>query len=95
MKFSVFLLAMVEPLIGRILTALGFSVVSIVGMSAVIDQLKQSIVSGVTGLPADLGNFFLFCGGGVGVGIIFGAVATRLMLWQIKNASQILGKNPG
>jgi len=95
MKFSVFLLAMVQPLIARVLTALSLSVVSVVGMTAIIDQLKQSIVSGVTGLPADMANFFLFCGGGVGIGIIFGAVATRLMLWQLKNATQILGKNPG
>jgi hypothetical protein len=95
MKFGTFLLAMMQPLIARILTVLGFSVVSIVGMSAVIDELKQSIVGGVTGLPADMGNFFLLCGGGVGIGIIFAAVATRLMLWQIKNATQILGKNPG
>lgn len=95
MKFSVFLLAMVQPILARILLSLGLSVVSIVGMGAVVDQLKQSVISGVSGLPADMGNFFLLCGGGVGIGIIFGAVATRLMLWQIKNATQILGKNPG
>jgi hypothetical protein len=95
MKFGTFLLAMMQPLIARILTVLGFSVVSIVGMTAVVDQLKTSIVSGVTGLPADMGNFFLLCGGGVGIGIIFGAVATRMLLWQIKNATHILGKNPG
>lgn len=95
MKIGTWLLALVQPFIARVLMSLGFSVVSIVGMSAVIDQLKQSIVGGVNGLPADMMNFFLFCGGGVGIGIIFGAIATRLMLWQIKNATQILGKNPG
>lgn len=93
MKLGTWLLAMCEPLLGRILASLGMSVVTIVGMSAVIGQLKTQFVSEMGGLPSDMLNLFLLSGGGVALGMIFGAVSTRVMLWQIQNATKILGKN--
>lgn len=95
MKLATWLLAMMEPLIARILVSLGFSVVTVVGMQAVVGQLKQSIISGMSSMPADLLNFALFAGVGTGLGIIFGAITTRLILWQAQQATQILGRNPG
>lgn len=95
MKLATWLLAMLQPMLARVLTALGFSVVSVVGMQAVVGQLKTAIVDGMTGMPADLVNFALFAGVGTGIGIIFGAITTRLILWQAQQATQILGKNPG
>lgn len=95
MQLGAFLLAMVTPLLGRILVALGFSVVSIVGVNSVISQIKTSVLNSANSMPADMLNFCLLAGIGTGIGIIFGACATKLILWQIQNTTRMLGVNPG
>ena len=94
MKLGTWLLSLVQPLLGRVLTALGFSVVSILGMEAILMQIKSSLVSGLGGLSADMFNVFLLAGGGQALGIITGALTTKLLLWQVQNATKILGTNP-
>ena len=95
MGLGTFLMAMVQPLIGRVLASLGFSVVTITGMSVVITQVRDMFISEVNSLPADMLNLFLFAGGGVGFGMIMGAITTRLVIWQIMNSTRVLGVNPG
>ena len=95
MKIGTWLLTLVSPMLGRLLTALGFSVVSIVGMEGILSSLKNSLMSGIGGLSADMFNLFLIAGGGQALGIITGALTTKLLLWQIQNATKILGINPG
>ena len=95
MKVGVWLLSMVQPLLAKFLTVLGFSVITIVGMESVIAQLKTQIVSTMGALPADAFNFALFIGIGKAIGIIFGACTTKLLLWSIQNATSIVGKSNG
>ena len=94
MKIGTWLLALVEPMLGRILAALGFSVVSIVGFDAAVDFLRSRLVASVNALPADMLGVFLLAGGGHAVGMILGAIAFRLVLWQIQSSTKILGVNP-
>lgn len=86
---------MMQPLLARILTALGFSVVSITGFDLAVGQLKDMVKGGINSLPGDTLNLFLYAGGGYGLGMILGAITTKLLLWQIQSATQILGRNPG
>ena len=95
MKIATFIMSLVQPLIARILTALGFSVVSIVGVTESIDAIKNQLISSVNSLPVDLLNVFLLGGGGICLGMILGAIAFRLAIWQIQSATKILGVNPG
>lgn len=95
MKIGTWLLSLVSPFLARVLTALGFSIVTIVGMEAVIDQVKSLVTGGVNSLPSDALNIFLLAGGGKALGMILGAIATKVMLWQIQSATKILGVNPG
>lgn len=95
MKFGTWLLAMCEPLVAKVLMALGFSVVTIVGMEAVVDQLKNEIVTSLSGMPAVWLQFALYLWIGKGIGIIFGAIATKLTLWSIQNATSMLGRSNG
>ncbi len=94
MKIGTWLLSLLQPALARILTALGFSVVSITGFEAAITALKNQMIASVNTLPADMLQLFLFAGGGRALGMIFGAIAVRVMLWQIQNATKILGVNP-
>lgn len=95
MKLGVWLLSMAEPLLAKVLIALGFSVVSIVGVEATFNGLRDSFVASMQTMPADWLNFALYLWMGKGLGIIFGAMATKLTLWAIQNATSLLGKAPG
>lgn len=95
MNIATFLMAMVTPLAGKLMVSLGVSVVTVTGMTLVTNQLKDQFVNSANTLPADMLNVFLLAGGGIGVGMVFGALTTRLVLWQIMNGTKILGVNPG
>lgn len=94
MKLGTWILGLLQPALARILATLGFSVVTITGMEALLTQLRQSVVSGLSGMSADMFNVFLLAGGGQALGIITGALTTKLLLWQVQNATRILGVNP-
>jgi hypothetical protein len=95
MKFGTWIMAMVEPMLAKVLLGLGFSVVSIVGMDTVIGSLKSEIVTSFMALPPDVVNFALYLWLGKGIGIIFGAITTKMALWSIQNATSLLGRSNG
>jgi hypothetical protein len=94
MKIGTWLVAMMQPLLAKILLSLGFSVVTITGLTAVVNNLKGQFTSALGAMNADTLNLFLLANGHIGLGLILGACATRLMLWQIQSATKILGTNP-
>ncbi len=94
MKFGTYLLGLVQPLLGRVLVALGFSVVTIVGLEVAVNQVKSLIINNL-GAAGGLLDFALYLWIGKGLGIVFGAVATKLALWQIERATSIVGKGNG
>ncbi len=94
MKLGTWLLGLLQPALSKILTALGFSVVTILGMEQLLVQLRTSVVTSLGGMSADMFNVFLLAGGGQALGIITGALTTKLLLWQVQNATKILGVNP-
>lgn len=94
MKFGTFLLALVEPMLGKILLALGFSVVSIVGVEVAMNAVKLIAINGMNGLGGII-EFGLYIWLGKGLGVIFGACTFKLALWNIQNATKILGKSNG
>jgi len=93
MKIGTFILSLVQPLIARVLAVLGLSVVTIVGTNQVLQALRDQLQRSFTGLPVDMLNLFLLAGGGLAMGMILGAIATRFLLWQIQRSTQILGRN--
>lgn len=94
MKIGAWLLALIEPMIAKILIAVGFSLVSIVGVNTVVQQLKSQLHSTMGSLSGDILGLFLLAGGGTGLGMVMGAITTRLLLWQAQKATQFLGKAP-
>jgi hypothetical protein len=94
MKLGTWLLALLEPMLAKILVSLGFSVVTSTGMDAVISGLKSSLVASFNTLPPDWLNVFQLAGGGTALGIVFGAMTTKLLLWSIQNTTRLLGTNP-
>ena len=94
MPLAAFLISMVTPLVGRILLSLGFSVVTVTGMTLVITTVRDQFLTLANQMPADMLNVFLLAGGGVGFGMLMGAVTTRVVIRQIQNSTKFLGANP-
>lgn len=94
MKFGTWLLAMMEPLVAKILVTLGFSVITVTGLEVALNTLKSNLVNSLSLLTPAALEMFMLAGGGQGLGIILGACATKIMLWQITSATKILGVNP-
>lgn len=94
MKLGTWLLSLTQPFIAKVLLALGFSVVSITGMELIVSDMKTGLLSGLTSLPPDMLAVFQLAGGGTALGMIFGAITTKLTLWAALNSTKILGSNP-
>lgn len=91
MSLAAFLLAIAASLVGRVLFALGFSVVTVVGVEAAIGQMKFFFMQAVMSLPGDILSLFLLSGGGVAMNAILGAITFRLSYWGITKTTRILG----
>lgn len=92
MKIGTWLLSLVQPMIAKILIALGLSAVSIVGVTEAIDALRDQLTSSYSSMPGNFIGLFQLAGGGTAMGMILGAITTRLMLWQAQKSLQFLGK---
>lgn len=91
MGIGTWLGAMMQPLVAKVLMALGFSVISVVGVSTALAQIKGLLIANLMGVPAAGLQLALLAGTGEALGILFGAITTRVALWQIQNATKVLG----
>lgn len=82
-------------LTARVLLALGFSVVSVTGVTVTMDALRDLFISNLQAAPAMGLQLATLSGVGVAFGLILGAVAFRLLLWQVANAVRILSSSAG
>lgn len=91
MPIAAWLLSMVGGIVGRVLLALGFSVVSMVGFEVAVGTLKNSVISSSMSLPGDVLSLFLLAGGGMAMNIIFAAITFRVSIWAIQRSTRLLG----
>jgi hypothetical protein len=90
MGFAQLLMAMVSPLVARVFLALGLSMVSFVGMDLLMNQVIAHAQNAWAGLPAGILQLAGLAGIGQALGIIMGAVLTRVMIWQLSRSTRIL-----
>lgn len=74
------LLQIVGSLVGRVLVALGLSVVTYTGMSVTLNWLKSQAVTAALGLPADVIGMLSVMKVGTSISIIFSAMLARLVV---------------
>ncbi len=78
------LLNLVKPLIGKVLAALGMSIVSYTGMQYVLEGLNSRIQTELDGMPVVAASLAGMAGLGDCFGIIVGAFAFRLSMSTFK-----------
>ncbi|MEO6028465.1 MAG: DUF2523 family protein [Candidatus Binatia bacterium] len=91
MTIAAFLIAMVGPLLSRILVSLGVSLITITGLTVVATTLKGQVTGAIGGMPAavvQLGGLFGLWEAG---GMIFGTI-TFLIAWKGTSGFMALAK---
>lgn len=92
MSWATWLLSLVQPLIAQALLALGVGVVTVAGISLVVDKLMSWVVGAVGGLPADLMNLLAMGGVFQGMGYIGGAISARVAMAGAANFKRFFVK---
>jgi hypothetical protein len=95
MPLAAFFLSLVQPILARIMVSLGFSMLSIVGMEALIGQMMASFTAAWGALPGNILALAGLAGIGEGLGIITGAIMTRVLIWQLTKSTRMIASNPG
>jgi len=88
---ALWLASLLPSFVGRVLAALGMGVVSFTGWSIVWGQVRDWIVNSFTGLPSAIAQLAGLAGVDVGLGIILGAITTRVMYVSVASAAKIAG----
>lgn len=91
MGIGTWLAAMTGTITAKVLLALGFQVVTITGVSVAMATLRTMLISSLSGLPAAGFQLAMLAGVGTGLGMVLGACAFRLALWQIQSSVKVLG----
>jgi hypothetical protein len=91
MGAGTWLAAMMGTLTAKVLLALGFQVVTITGVAVAMTTLRTMIITHLGAVPAAGFQILLLAGLGTGLGMLLGAAAFRLALWQIQSSVKILG----
>lgn len=81
------LINLVGTLAGRVLIALGISVVTYTGVSSSLDWMKAGALTALGGLPAELIGLIGFMKVGVCISIITSAIAARAIISGISGDS--------
>lgn len=81
------LINLVGTLAGRVLIALGISVITYTGISTSLDWLKAGAIGALSGLPSQLVGLIGFMKVGVCISIITSAIAARAIISGISGDS--------
>lgn len=90
MKVVDWLIALVGPLVKRALVALGIGVVSYAGFTLLATQVRNQVLSHVSGLTGDAYAIIAMSGAFEAIGIMLGGLAARAALMAIERFNRIV-----
>lgn len=90
-RWSALFAALAGPLAKRVVVALGFGVVSIVGVRAAIDAAMASVAGAFGGMGAEVGALVARAGFFQAVSIVMGGVVGGLVFMQMKRLGLLGG----
>lgn len=92
MPIAAFLVAMVGPILTRILASLGVSLITLVGLVAAVSALKAGVMSNIGQLPAATVQLAGLYGIWTALGMVFGAI-TFVITWRSTKGFMALAKS--
>lgn len=85
------LATLARPVLARVLVALGMSVVTITGVTVVVDQVKQEIAFNLGAGPYAALQLAGLAGCWSALGLVFGAMTFAVSYWATTQAVKVLG----
>lgn len=85
------LLSIAGSITARVLLSLGFSVLTITGLSAAVSSLKGSILGSLAGAPPAVLQLAGLAGAWDALGLVLGAVSFALSYWTLTSSVRIAG----
>jgi len=85
------LATLAAPMTARVLLALGFSVVTVTGVSLSFSEVLGLLQSNIGGLPTAVSQLIGIGGGWIALGAILGACSFVVSLWSLTAATRIMG----
>ncbi len=85
---AAWLMSMIVPILGRVMVALGASLVTFTGVTAGVTTLIDYATTAYQGLPSVILGLAGLAGVGDGIGLILGAIAARVSLWGLTKSTQ-------
>lgn len=85
------LATLAAPMTARVLIALGFSVVTVTGVSVGFGEVLQQVQLNAGSMPAAISQLFGLGGGWIALGAILGACSFVVSLWSLTAATRIMG----
>lgn len=82
--FIAAMMALIGPLTGKVISALGIGYLSYSALNALAESLKSSMLSSYSSIDADLLNMLDLLGVGTALNILIAAVITKASLSAIK-----------
>ena len=93
MGVATLVLSLVQPIVARVLVALGVSLVTYVGFDLVMQQVIDRAQNAWGGLPAGILQLAGLAGVGQALSMVFGAILTRLVFTQLSKGASLLSAN--
>lgn len=85
---AAWLMSMIVPILGRIMVALGVSLVTYTGITEGVRMLIDYSKGAYQGLPSTIAGLAGLAGVGEGLGLILGAIVARVALWTLTQSTQ-------
>lgn len=83
-----FLASAVGPLAIKILLALGVTAITFTGVETVVSALTDHVITSYGGFSGEILALVNLAGLGQGVGLVLGAINSRLALWLAASATR-------
>lgn len=90
MKIAEWILALAGPFIRRILIALGVGVISFAGLTLLANQVRDQVLSNLSGLTGDAYQVIAMSGAFEAVGILLGGLAARAALMAMERFGRVV-----
>lgn len=86
------ILTLAQPLLAKILIALGITITTITGVTAAYSTLKGYIESNLNSAPAAALQIAALAGAPEGIAMVLGAVTFVIALWTTTQATKLIFK---
>jgi hypothetical protein len=85
------LMALVQPVVVRVLSSLGLSVITFKGVDTAFQQAREYVQNGVNSFAPSVLDLMGLFGIDTGLGLVLGAMSFALSLWALRKAFSFFG----